>query len=232
MSTWKTPKGTELYLIDLKGKPYLPVAERLIWFGEEHPDWQIKTKLQTKEGACLATAWIRDNSGFVRAMAHKHEDKQGFADYIEKSETGAIGRALALCGYGTQFCADELDEKDRLADAPRNVPAKDVVTAIKTNSPPPAATKETPTNDDDYIVQFGFLKGKKIGDCPNVALRGALDWLKTKAPAATKKFNAEFMRIAEERLIGPLEDDLDLALHRQKDKDKEPPEWVTEEIPF
>ena len=41
----------------------------------------------------------------------------GFPDYIEKAETGAIGRALAMCGYGT-LQAPEFDEQDRLADAP------------------------------------------------------------------------------------------------------------------
>jgi hypothetical protein len=36
---------------------------------------------------------------------------------MEKAETGAIGRALALIGYGTQF-APEMDEEDRIVDSP------------------------------------------------------------------------------------------------------------------
>jgi hypothetical protein len=40
-----------------------------------------------------------------------------FYDYIEKAETGAIGRVLAMCGYGT-LQAPEFDEQDRLVDAP------------------------------------------------------------------------------------------------------------------
>jgi hypothetical protein len=36
---------------------------------------------------------------------------------FEKDETGAVGRALAMCGYGT-LQAPEFDEGDRLADAP------------------------------------------------------------------------------------------------------------------
>jgi hypothetical protein len=50
-------------------------------------------------------------------MAHKQENKQGFADHLEKAETGAIGRALGIAGFGTQF-APEFDEEDRLADSP------------------------------------------------------------------------------------------------------------------
>jgi hypothetical protein len=40
-----------------------------------------------------------------------------FSVYIEKAETGSIGRALAMCGYGT-LQAPEFDEQERLADAP------------------------------------------------------------------------------------------------------------------
>ena len=41
----------------------------------------------------------------------------GFPDYIEKAETGAMGRALAMCGYGT-LQAWEFDEQERSADTP------------------------------------------------------------------------------------------------------------------
>jgi hypothetical protein len=58
------------------------------------------------------------------SSAHKKETRGGFDDFIEKAETGAIGRALALAGFGTQFLADELEEGDRLADAPTPVVEK------------------------------------------------------------------------------------------------------------
>lgn len=116
---WKTPKGTTLYLMLIKGKKYLPVAERMIWFREEHPEWGIKTTVvHTNDTETLAYAEIKNDNGHVIATAHKTETKSGFADHLEKSETGAIGRALAMCGYGTQFCGAEFDEGDRLADAP------------------------------------------------------------------------------------------------------------------
>lgn len=117
MREFKTPKGTTLPLLDLKGKSYLQVAHRLVWFREEKPDWSIETEIVEGPGSCTAKATIRNSESRVVATAHKHEDKQGFADYREKAETGAIGRALALCGYGTQF-APELEEGERLADSP------------------------------------------------------------------------------------------------------------------
>lgn len=118
MKTFKTPKGTELPLLDFRGKPYLQVAHRLVWFREERPDWSIETEIfRLENNAALGKASIKDASGKVVATGHKYEDVKGFGDFIEKAETGAIGRALALCGYGTQF-APEFDEGERLADAP------------------------------------------------------------------------------------------------------------------
>ena len=114
----KLKDGTELPLLNLKGKPYLQVAHRLIWFRKDHPDWTIKTKvIELHEKGVIMKATIKDITGKTIATAHKKETVTGFPDYIEKAETGAIGRALAMCGYGTQF-EPEFDEGDRLADAP------------------------------------------------------------------------------------------------------------------
>jgi len=62
-------------------------------------------------------AIIKDTLERVIATAHKKETKIGFPDYIEKAETGAVGRALAMCGYGT-LQAPEFDEGERIADSP------------------------------------------------------------------------------------------------------------------
>jgi hypothetical protein len=119
MKTFKTPKGTELPIMDIRGKDYLEVKFRLVWFREERPTWSIDTEfLSITDKSATAKATIRDEAGRAVATSHKFENAQGFPDFLEKSETGAIGRALALCGFGTQFCADELDEGDRLADSP------------------------------------------------------------------------------------------------------------------
>lgn len=145
-----TAKGTELPMMDMRGKPYLQVAHRLVWFREEHPDWRIKTSLQVGTKCCLASAEISDEKGNVIATSHKYETEAGFPDYIEKSETGAIGRALALIGYGTQF-APEFDEEDRLADSPVQpagaAPKEEPPTPpAKPTTPPPVAASQRPAN--------------------------------------------------------------------------------------
>jgi len=97
---------------------YLPVAARIAWFRKDHPYWSIMTKVEKwGDKAVVMKATIKDMLGTVIATARKKETEIGFPDYIEKAETGAIGRALAMCGYGT-LQAPEFDEQDRLADAP------------------------------------------------------------------------------------------------------------------
>lgn len=119
MNSFKTPKGTELPILVLKGKDYLEVKYRLVWFREEHPDWSIETEfVSITDTSSTAKATVRDASARIISTSHKFENAQGFPDFLEKSETGAIGRALALIGYGTQFCADELDEGKRIVDSP------------------------------------------------------------------------------------------------------------------
>jgi uncharacterized protein (DUF3820 family) len=137
--SYKTTKGTELPLLNLKGKEYLEVKYRLVWFREDHPDWSIETELiSVTEVSAYARATIRDEHGRIIATSHKFENVKGFPDFIEKSETGAIGRALALIGYGTQFCADELDEGKRIVDAPATAPRNNLRVAPEQRSTTPA----------------------------------------------------------------------------------------------
>ena len=97
---------------------YLPVAARIAWFRKDHPYWSIITRVEKwGDKAVVMKAIIKDVTGQVLATARKKETEIGFPDYVEKAETGAIGRALAMCGYGT-LQAPEFDEQDRLADSP------------------------------------------------------------------------------------------------------------------
>jgi len=118
VKTVKTEKGTELPLISLKGKDYLQVMHRMVWFREECPNYGIETSfIALDDQVAIAKAIITNETGKILSTAHKREDKGHFADHMEKAETGAIGRALANIGYGTQF-TDDLDEGARIVDSP------------------------------------------------------------------------------------------------------------------
>lgn len=111
------------YLIQIKGKDYLPVNFRIHWFRQEHPQWRIQTeivKLDLERGISIVKAEICNEKGNILAVGHKMELQKNFADFIEKCETGSIGRALASLGYGTlqSMDLDEGIEAGRIADAP------------------------------------------------------------------------------------------------------------------
>ena len=106
------------HLSDLKGKKYLEVKWRLVWFREERPNWAIDTQMvDATEQSAVFTAKIYDEAGTLKASGYGSETQKDFRDFLEKAETKAIGRALAMLGYGTQF-APELDEGSRIVDSP------------------------------------------------------------------------------------------------------------------
>ena len=122
----RLPKNKEINLSNGQVKretvdaDYLPVAPRIAWFRKEHQDWSIITKAtHLAKNVVIMKAIIKNAEGRIIATARKRETATRFPDYIEKAETGAVGRALAMCGYGT-LQAPEFEEGDRLADAPIN----------------------------------------------------------------------------------------------------------------
>lgn len=105
------------HLMDLKGKKYLQVMWRLVWFREDKPLWCIDTKLeQLTDNHAVFSARIYDENGAQKSAGYGSESVKDFRDFIEKAETKAVGRALAMLGYGTQF-APELDEEERIVDS-------------------------------------------------------------------------------------------------------------------
>ncbi|HTI13062.1 MAG TPA: hypothetical protein VL461_00630 [Dictyobacter sp.] len=135
------------HLIQLKSKDgpkdYLPVQWRLVWFREQCPQGTIETEELVvdldREVEEEAYVWnserrrsekiVKHGKGYARyratvtdgkggkATGTKSENAASFPDFAEKAETGAIGRALAALGYGTQFAPD-LDEAHRIVDSP------------------------------------------------------------------------------------------------------------------
>lgn len=215
LRTYRTPKGTELPLLNLRGREYLEVKYRLVWFREEHPNWSIETELlSVTQDSAYARAVVKDETGRIIATSHKFESKRGFPDFIEKAETGAIGRALALVGYGTQFCADELDEGERIVDAPvepRHAYGEAAEEFERTEPArmEPAAAAPAPMKDPgDYRIGFGKkYKGLKLKDIPRSDLESYIEWLEENAARKGLPLSEEarFLKVAAERYFGSLE---------------------------
>lgn len=123
--SFKTPKGTELPILNLRGKEYLQIMHRLVWMREERPKLSVSTEMVqfggTGKDAFYVFKAVLTEDNTVLSTGHKRETVGDFPDAMEKAEMGAIGRALGVLGYGTQFAADDLEEGMRLADSPAPV---------------------------------------------------------------------------------------------------------------
>jgi hypothetical protein len=129
------------HMSQLKGKDYLEVKWRLVWFRDEHPGGAIRTEVISMN-PLLVKATVMDGSGQFLADGHAGAKlpSNGTAVWagreVEKAETAAVGRALGHAGYGTQFDAE--DEGDYLADSPvEHKPSA----GMKTEDPRPANGK-------------------------------------------------------------------------------------------
>jgi hypothetical protein len=95
----------------------------------------------------MVATGFRDRQGM--ATGYGTETKADFTDYAERAETRAIGRALALLGFGTQFVGADLSEGEHVADAPVAPPLS---TSQVVSSPPlPSGEKTTPALTQEAI---------------------------------------------------------------------------------
>jgi len=118
------PYMQQPYMTKLKGRDYMIVAGRLLWFRDVHPNGAIITTPVTAGNTVVAVKAevIVDDRILATGMASVRSGKGTSWDgrELEKAETASIGRALAHAGFGTQFALDEMSEGDYLADTPVN----------------------------------------------------------------------------------------------------------------
>ena len=171
MKTIKSPKGNDLVLTNLKGKDYMMVAYRLIWFVEANERFEITTHVveamskPDEYGTVKTTVKIFDNDGkFMKGSeATKTEHKKDFNDFLEKAETGSLGRALAMLGYGTQFALNDLDEGERIVDSPvvdTKAAKKEEAKVIATSLVTVTAAENKPATPAENKPASSFNKSK------------------------------------------------------------------------
>lgn len=89
--------------MDIKGKEYAPVNERIKAFRFIYPRGQIITELLSLEnGVCTMKCSVYDDEGTLLATGHAQE-KEGSSfinktSFIENCETSCIGRAIGSLG--------------------------------------------------------------------------------------------------------------------------------------
>ena len=185
------------HLIQLKSgqstKDYLPVQWRLVWFRALCPQGTIETEMlhldldrETEEEGWAWNAEKRRNekitkraNGFVifkatvkdgksgSATGTKSEKAASFPDFIEKAETGAIGRALAALGYGTQF-APELDEAHRIVDAPVERSISSMNGNGSNGVSAPTANSQSNSNGNKPVGASNVSNGQQVQEASNL----------------------------------------------------------------
>jgi hypothetical protein len=105
----------QLKTINIKGKEYVEVNERLKYFRKTYPKYSLTSEVLDKtETSILIQATISDEQGRVLATGLAEEDKSSSfinkTSYVENCETSAWGRALANFGIGLDTSVASADE--------------------------------------------------------------------------------------------------------------------------
>lgn len=162
------------FLMDLKGKKYLQVAYRILWLNEEakssglrfrlitdlvkESEWKDARGRDVKEAVFKATVIIEDKDGNLikEVVGWGSETSTDFGDFREKAETKAIGRALALAGFGTQFAVADFDEGEGISpvDGQRGPAVVDSPVRMPKPSAPAPASVTAQTDEKEELLKW------------------------------------------------------------------------------
>lgn len=136
----------KLKSIDLKGKAYVQVNERVKGFREICPNGRIETEIvDLTDGVVTMKTYIYDEEGKLLSTGYAQEKEvSSFVNktsYIENCETSAVGRALGWCGIGVDGSMASAEEvanaiinqnksKDQKEVAKAAYPSKDEMISV------------------------------------------------------------------------------------------------------
>ena len=122
---------SKLKTINIKGKQYVTVNERLKAFREHFEDYALETELvEVNDKQALIRATIKDPSGRIIATgtAYERADQKGSmvnaTSHVENCETSAWGRALGNFGIGIDDSVATADEVVNATKKPAYEPKK------------------------------------------------------------------------------------------------------------
>ena len=174
--------------IEIHGKQYVTVAERVNLLREQHPIDSgfgiISELVSIDQQKVLFKAAIVDAENKTIGTGHACEEfgstQINQTSAVENCETSAIGRALAACGYaGTEYAsANEVQNAiaQRSPSFPRVRHSREQSEASKQRERIEKAPKELPHVDErkewhECELHFGKNKGKKLGELSDNSLQ-------------------------------------------------------------
>lgn len=101
--------------INIKGKDYIPVNERIKEFRAKHPNYSLISEIMNlTEDSCIIKASVLDENGVVKATGFAQEDRTSSmvnkTSFVENCETSAWGRALGNFGIGIDVSIASAEE--------------------------------------------------------------------------------------------------------------------------
>ena len=120
---------TKLKTVNIKGKQYVEVNERLKYFRSNYPKYTLDSDVVEKtEDTILIKATILDEKGRVIASGLA-EERRGSSfinktSYVENCETSAWGRALGNFGIGLDTSVASADEVNNAILNEKKEPSK------------------------------------------------------------------------------------------------------------
>ena len=108
---------TKLKTINIKGKKYVEVNERLKYFRSNYPNHSLTSQITHIDSEMVVVkSDIINENGKVLATGHAHEEKSASfinkTSYVENCETSSWGRALANFGIGIDESVASANEVD------------------------------------------------------------------------------------------------------------------------
>tara|TARA_R100000315_G_scaffold62428_1_gene43935 strand:- start:1485 stop:1994 length:510 start_codon:yes stop_codon:yes gene_type:complete len=145
---------TKLKTINIKGKKYVEVNERLKYFRSNYPNHSLTSRITHIDSEMVVVqSDILDPEGRILASGHAHEEKSASfinkTSYVENCETSSWGRALANFGIGIDESVASANEVD-IAIKKQNTKPKKAKMTINTYQAMMKAIKE---GKGDFVKQ-------------------------------------------------------------------------------
>lgn len=158
--------------VDIKGKAYVLVSERLLHFNENYKNGSIRTELVSAvdaEMVVIKATVYPDCSDMNRYFTGYSQATWGDCMVnktaaLENCETSAVGRALGMMGIGVLDSVASADEVKKAITQPAYVPKKDFLKEVTSRPGEEHLCMFCGTSISDGVAAYSMknFNGKKI----------------------------------------------------------------------